>query len=166
MARTMAFSPFALVVLVLSILNVSVAAKVADVDAVQPLAARQSPSANAATLPVCMDYSMVANLSTVALNSTYRAAFLQSISLGRLPARAIIDSQSPKLPALMMDVQLNQQCGNLSQVALDGAALNFTQGTVLGLPILVDPGVAPGNLAMPFVSAFAFLSLGLMWLSL
>ncbi|KAI0120372.1 hypothetical protein F4776DRAFT_251593 [Hypoxylon sp. NC0597] len=156
MAFTMFRAPFQFLVFLLSICSIAVA----------QLEPRQSPSANAASSPVCQNYARVANLSTVALNATYRAAFLRSSSMGTFAARSILDVESPKLMGMMMDAKLNQQCGNLSQVALDGAATNLTQGTVLGLTILDAPGVAPDSVAMPIVQVAIFLLMGGTWLCL
>ncbi|XDG07228.1 hypothetical protein ABKA04_006843 [Annulohypoxylon sp. FPYF3050] len=153
MSSTMFRTSFKFLVLLLSICNIAVA----QAEALDALVPRQSPSATAANSPICQNYARVANLSTVGLNSTYRAAFLRSSNLGTFDARAILDVESPKLMGLMMDVQLNQQCGNLSQVAIDGAAANLTQGTVLGLPIADAPGIAVDAVAMPLVQISLFL---------
>ncbi|KAI1447786.1 hypothetical protein F5Y02DRAFT_378522 [Annulohypoxylon stygium] len=153
MSSTMFRTSFKFLVLLLSICNIAVA----QAEALDALVPRQSASANAANSPICQNYARVANLSTVGLNSTYRAAFLRSSNLGTFDARAILDVESPKLMGLMMDVQLNQQCGNLSQVAIDGAAANLTQGTVLGLPIADAPGIAVDAVAMPLVQISLFL---------
>ncbi|KAI1407028.1 hypothetical protein F5Y13DRAFT_142117 [Hypoxylon sp. FL1857] len=156
MAFIMFRTPFQFLVFLLSICSVAVA----------QLEPRQSPSANAINSPVCQNYARVANLSTVALNATYRAAFLRSSSMGTFAARSILDVESPKLMGMMMDQKLNQQCGNLSQVALDGAAANLTQGNVLGLTILDAPGVTPDSPAMPIVQVAIFLLMGGTWLCL
>ncbi|KAI0004016.1 hypothetical protein F4779DRAFT_79021 [Xylariaceae sp. FL0662B] len=158
-------TPFAcLVVLLLSIVNIAAAAQ--PLDGKDALAPRQSPSANAANSPICMNYAMVANLSTVALNSTYRAAYLASSPLGTFPAREILDAQKPKLMQMMMDPQLNRECGNLTQVAVDGAAANLTQGTVLELSVQTPPGVGVDHLAMPILTIVFFLGFGGLWISL
>ncbi|KAI0834099.1 hypothetical protein F5Y06DRAFT_178479 [Hypoxylon sp. FL0890] len=156
MAFTMFRAPFQFFVLLLSICSIAVA----------QLEPRQSASADALNSPICQNYARVANLSTVALNSTYRAAFLRSSSLGTFAARTILDVESPKLMGMMMDTKLNQQCGNLSQVALDGAAANLTQGTVLGLPIQDAPGITVDSPAMPVVQIAIFLIMGGTWLCL
>ncbi|KAI0160053.1 hypothetical protein GGR52DRAFT_576784 [Hypoxylon sp. FL1284] len=158
----MSRTPFSLLVLLLSICSVAVG----KADVLQALAPRESPSANAAASPVCQNYALVANISTVALNSTYRAAFLRSSPMGTSAAISILDTQKPKIMGLMMDADLNKRCGNLTKAALDGAATNLTQGTVLGLPILDAPGVDPGDPAMPIVTVAIFLMMGGMWLSL
>lgn len=155
-------TPFSFLVLLLSIFNIAVA----QADGAQDLAPRQSPSANAALTPICQNYAKVANLSTVALNSTYRAAFLRSAPMGTFTSINILDTEKPKIMAMMMDAQLNQACGNLTQIAIDGAAANLTAGTVLGLPILEAPGVDVGNAAMPIVTIAIFMMMGGTWLCL
>ncbi|KAI1462156.1 hypothetical protein F4805DRAFT_412243 [Annulohypoxylon moriforme] len=155
-------TPFKFLVLLLSICSITVA----QAEVFDALAPRQSPSANAATSAICQNYARVANLSTVGLNSTYRAAFLRSSNLGTFDARAILDVESPKLMGMMMDVQLNQQCGNLSQIAIDGAAANLTQGTVLGLTIADAPGIAVDAAAMPIIQVVIFLVFCGTWISL
>ncbi|OTB06249.1 hypothetical protein M426DRAFT_9738 [Hypoxylon sp. CI-4A] len=159
---TMLRTPFKFLVLLLSICNIALG----QADTTDALAPRQSPSADAINSPLCQNYALVANLSTVALNATYRAAFLQSSSLGTFPARAILDVQSPKLMGMMMDVNLNNQCGNLTQVAIEGAAANLTAGTVLGLPIQTAPGIGVADPAMPIVQIAIFLIMGGTWLCL
>lgn len=127
------------------------------------IAPRQSPSASGTTgaaALVCQEYELVANLSTIGLNSTYRAAFLRSSTLGTDAATSILDTQSPKLPAMMMDANLNQQCGNLSTIAAEGAAANFSAGTVAGMTIKDAPGADPAGIATPFVVIMSLLIFG------
>ncbi|CAJ2512275.1 Uu.00g052900.m01.CDS01 [Anthostomella pinea] len=164
MARSMSLTPMTCLVFILSIFNV--AAQAVDIDGVHELAPRQSPSADAASLPACQDYSRVANLSTIALNSTYRAAFLRSSPLGYNPASAILDTQSPKLTALMMDEALNKQCGNLSEVAMLGAAMNLSMNIVADLTITEAAGVDSGDIALPILSVAFILLFGGTWICL
>ncbi|KAJ2987262.1 hypothetical protein NUW58_g4605 [Xylaria curta] len=127
------------------------------------LAPRQSPAATPVTpLPVsCADYGRIANLSTIALNSTLRAAFLRSSSLGTFPAAAILDVESPKLMSLMFNVALNEQCGNLSAIAVVEADRNLTAGTVAGMKILDAPGIAPDDISLPILCVFLMIMMGL-----
>ncbi|KAI2641729.1 hypothetical protein GGS26DRAFT_15021 [Hypomontagnella submonticulosa] len=162
MARAMFRTPFNFLVFLLSICSIVVAQD----DTVPALAPRQSPTADAINSPTCQNYAIVANFSTVALNATYRAAFLRSSSLGTFAARDIIDRQKPMYMGMMFDKALNQQCGNLSQIAMDGAAKNLTEGVVLDLKILDAPGVVPGSPAMPIVQIAIFLLMGGTWLCL
>ncbi|KAI1430218.1 hypothetical protein F5Y12DRAFT_8362 [Xylaria sp. FL1777] len=156
MARNASFNPITSLVLLLSLslfhISIASAGVVKFRAAVAP---RQSPAATPAipaSLPVsCTDYSRIANLSTIALNSTLRAAFLRSSSLGTFPAAAILDAESPKLMDLKFNVVLNQQCGNLSALALVESDRNLTAGTVAGLKIRDAPGVDPGNVSLPIL---------------
>lgn len=82
------------------------------------------------TLVTCLDYSTIANLSTIGLNSTYRAAYLQASPDGTAHSASLLNDAEAKLPPLTKNEALNQQCGNLTTIALSGAAVNFTQGIV------------------------------------
>lgn len=172
----MFYTPFTFLVLALSLFNITIANAVADGEVA--LEARQSPDANAdagpgavatpeaATDPLCREYSMVANLSTVGLTPDYRAAWLRSSPLGTDAASAILDTQSPKLPEMMVDAELNTRCGNLSIIATEQAEANFTAGTVLGLPIQEAFGADPGGFATPFCSFLIIVVMGGTFLSL
>lgn len=95
-----------------------------------PLQLRQSND-ETSSLPVsCLEYSSIANLSTIGLNSTYRAAFLEASPEGTDQSAGLLNDAEAKLPPLTANKQLNQQCGNLTTVALEGAATNFTHGIV------------------------------------
>lgn len=165
---------FSLLVLLLSLCAFAVA------DAAMPdLAPRQDAGASTTTAaiaaaaptgnpnsPLCVDYARVANLSTVALNITYRAAFMRSSPLGTFAARSIIDAEKPKLAGMMMDAQLNGACGNLSQAAIDGAAANLTAGFVLGLPIQEAVGIEVLSPVLPIISVAMILIMGGTFISL
>ncbi|KAI1186240.1 hypothetical protein F5B17DRAFT_431775 [Nemania serpens] len=181
MARMASFSPIAsllLLLLSLSLLHVPFA-NAAAIQFRSAIAPRQSPaavplpspsssaSASTSTTPLpssipvsCAEYGRIANLSTIALNSTLRGAFLRSSSLGTFPAAAVLDVESPKLMSLMLDAELNRQCGNLSALAVVEAGRNLTAGTVAGMKILDAPGVAPANVALPILCVLFIIMLG------
>ncbi|KAI0150432.1 hypothetical protein GGR57DRAFT_195518 [Xylariaceae sp. FL1272] len=125
------------------------------------LAPRQSP---AATLPqnsiTCADYSRAANLSTINTNSTLRGAFLRSTPEGFNAASNLLNAETTKLLSFMFNVDLNQQCSNLSALAVAEADANFTAGTVAGLKIQTAPGVDPGNLTLPVLCVLFILFMG------
>jgi hypothetical protein len=87
-------------------------------------------TAASSTDPQCLEYSRIANLSTIGANSTYRSAFLQASPAGTLGNGQMLNAAIAKLPALMVDAALNQQCGNLSTIAVTEAAKNFSNGIV------------------------------------
>ncbi|KAK7755636.1 hypothetical protein SLS62_002246 [Diatrype stigma] len=171
-------TPFTLLVLALSIFHVSIASTVADVDVANALPPALTPRQSAggaagaaadpaaASSPACQEYAIVANLSTVGLTPDYRAAWLRSSPLGTDAASSILDTQSPKLDAMKFDAALNAQCGNLTTVAAEGAATNFTQNIVLGLPIKEIFGADPAGFATPFVSVLIILVMGGTFMSL
>lgn len=161
MAGPMSFTPWRCLILLLAALQLVVAADFAKV-----VAPRQSPNANALLNPICENYSKVANLSTIGLNSTYRAAFLRSAPMGTDAASSILDTQSPKLTAMMFDTNLNAQCGNLSTIALTEAANNFTKGIVADLTIQVAPGVGVIGLETPLVVIAIVILFGGMFISI
>lgn len=151
-------SLFTYLFLLLSLFNVSLSSAIVP---------RQSPSANTNTASTnCLDYSRIANLTTISVNSTYRAAFLRSAPMGTFRAISIIDQDAKKLMPLMMDGKLNGQCGNLSTIAFQAAATNFTQGTVLGFKILEAVGADPAGFAMPFCWVLISLMMTCLWISL
>jgi hypothetical protein len=164
MAGTISLTSWRCLVLLLAALQIAAAA--VDVNMVHPLAPRQSPSANTLISPICENYSKVANLSTIALNSTYRAAFLRSAPMGTDAASGILDTQSPKLTAMKFDKNLNAQCGNLSTIALTEAANNFTRGVVADLTILDAPGIGVTGPELPLVVIAIVLLFGGMFMSL
>ncbi|KAI0525926.1 hypothetical protein F5B22DRAFT_260624 [Xylaria bambusicola] len=166
MARKASFNPIASLVLLLSLSLFHVSfASAAAVRVRTAIAPRQSPAetpAIPASLPVsCADYSRIANLSNIATNSTLRAAFLRSSSLGTFPAAAILDAEAPKLMDLMFNVALNQECGNSSAIAVVEAGRNLTAGTVAGLKIRDAPGIAPDNVALPILCVALIIIMGL-----
>ena len=163
MARNTSFSPIASLVLLLtlSLFHISFTSAAA-IQVRTAIAPRQSPAAIPASLPVsCADYSRIANLSTIATNSTLRATFLRSSSLGTFPAAAILDADAPKLMDLMFNVALNQECGNSSAIAIVEADRNLTAGTVAGLKIRDAPGVAPDNVSLPILCVVFIIIMGL-----
>ncbi|KAK6079505.1 hypothetical protein SCUP234_05674 [Seiridium cupressi] len=161
MASAVSFTPWRCILLLLAALQVAAAA-----DFVQVLAPRQSPNANALINPICENYSKVANLSVIGLNSTYRAAFLRSAPMGTDAASSILDTESPKLMGMMLDKNLNAQCGNLSAIALTEAANNLTKGIVADLTILEAPGVGVTGPTTPLVVVSIVLIMCGMFISL
>jgi hypothetical protein len=63
--------------------------------------ARQSTSVGT-TIQIddCTNYARIANLSTVASNTTYRAAWIRSAPMGTLMAASILDKETVQLPAV------------------------------------------------------------------
>ncbi|RYP66292.1 hypothetical protein DL771_007874 [Monosporascus sp. 5C6A] len=157
---------FTYLALALSIFHISFAIAVANVDDAPALEPRQSPNANTALSPACQEYAMVANLSTIGLNATYRAAFLRSSPLGTDAASSILDKQSPRLPAMMADAALNERCGNLAIVAREGAAANFSAGTVVGMEIKDAYGIEPASPIMPILVIIIVMMMGGTFMSL
>ncbi|OIW22432.1 hypothetical protein CONLIGDRAFT_687597 [Coniochaeta ligniaria NRRL 30616] len=110
------------------------------------------------TLVTCLDYGSIANLSTIGLNATYRAAYLQAAPDGTDHSVAILNNAEAKLPPLTKNEALNQQCGNLTTIALTEAANNFTRGIVAQYRI--SAGVRnQGGLGLVIVSCLVTLGM-------
>jgi hypothetical protein len=138
----MSRTPFTSILLALSILTT-----LATAFSIPLYPRQQQPTL--ATLPDCAHYSTIANLSTVGANATYRSAYLAASPLGSDPARAPLDAAIPLLPALKFNKTLNEECGNLSTIATEAAATNFTQGIVLQFKIgVVNSAVQTGASAL------------------
>lgn len=106
---------------------------------------QNNPLPTTSNVDVCADYSMTANMSTISANSSYRTAFMQKAPVGTIITAQMLNAAQAKLPALTADVALNQQCGNLTALALTEAANNFTKGIVAqfttdGLPVGIEAG--------------------------
>ncbi|OAP59918.1 hypothetical protein AYL99_04920 [Fonsecaea erecta] len=112
-----------------------------------------SPRQQNSSQPICSEYSTIANLSIVASNATYRAAYLQASPQGYDPASAPLDSALPKLPSFQFNASINAECGNLTEVAIKGAATNFTQGQVLQFNINSAVQIRAGSLGMAVIMA-------------
>ncbi|USP78715.1 hypothetical protein yc1106_05989 [Curvularia clavata] len=94
---------------------------------------------------LCLDYERTANISTVGKNGSYRTVVMQKANVGTLTSAAMMNAAIAKLPALTANKDLNDRCGNWTQIALVEAEKNFTQGIVLqftteGLPVGIEAG--------------------------
>lgn len=78
----------------------------------------------------CAQYSRIANLSAIGTNSTLRATFLDVSPVGTFFNEALLTQAQNDLPRLTADPALNQACGNLTAVAIQQAAVNFTNGII------------------------------------
>ncbi|OAL39345.1 hypothetical protein AYO20_01215 [Fonsecaea nubica] len=112
-----------------------------------------SPRQQQSDQPICSEYSTIANLSIVGANATYRSAYLQASPQGHDPASAPLDSAIPKLPSFQFNATINTECGNLTEVAIKGAATNFTQGQVLQFNINSAVQMRAGSLGMAVIMA-------------
>ena len=93
----------------------------------------------------CLDYERTANLSIIGAIGAYRTAFLQKSNVGTMYNARMLDAAIAKLPMLKADKALNEACGNWTQIAIDGAKANYTQGIVAqfsteGLPVGIKAG--------------------------
>ncbi|KAJ4301414.1 hypothetical protein N0V90_003506 [Kalmusia sp. IMI 367209] len=93
----------------------------------------------------CLDYSITANMSVISATPAYRTVFIQKAPVGTIATARMLNAAQAKLPALTANVALNQQCKNLTTIAITEAEKNFTQGIVAqftteGLPVGIKSG--------------------------
>lgn len=98
-----------------------------------------TPGSVLSTDLACLQYSRIANLSAIGTNSSYRTAFIESSPLGTLQNMAMLNGAMASLPVLTADAALNQACGNLTTIATEQAAINFTQGIVAQFTFTGNP---------------------------
>lgn len=129
--RCLSFSPLStsLILLLSAFCSLALSIEPLKVESL-PLVTRQETS--------CLQYSTVANLSTIGTNSTFRAAFLQAGPWGTNQAQGILDGATKTLLKLVDDPTVNQQCGNLTALAIQEAPNNFSQGIIGPFKVLKE----------------------------
>lgn len=137
-------NPFTTAILLLAALTASVLASPASgtdaADGSIKVVSRQFTETVLSEQAACLQYSMIANMSVVGGNSSYRTVFLEKSQTGTLANSAMLNKAILVAPNLTADVELNQACGNLTEIAISEAALNFTQGKVAQFTFTGTPG--------------------------
>ncbi|KAK7723982.1 hypothetical protein SLS64_000315 [Diaporthe eres] len=137
-------NPFTTAILLLAALSASVlASPTSGSDAAEgsiKVVSRQFTETVLSTQAACLQYGMIANMSVVGGNSSYRTVFLEQSQTGTLANSAMLNKAILVAPNLTADVELNQACGNLTAIAIQEAALNFTQGKVAQFTFTGTPG--------------------------
>ncbi|KAH8770103.1 hypothetical protein F5883DRAFT_60776 [Diaporthe sp. PMI_573] len=136
-------NPFTTAILLLAALSASVFASPtsgSDEGAIKIVERAQFTDTVLSTQAACVQYSMIANMSVVGGNSSYRTVFLEKSSTGTLANSAMLNKAILVAPNLTADVELNSQCGNLTAIAIQEAAANFTQGMVAQFTFTGTPG--------------------------
>lgn len=136
-------SPLSTAILLLAALTASVFASPvsgSDEGSIKIVERAQFTETVLSTQAACLQYSMIANMSVVGGNSSYRTVFLEKSSTGTLANSAMLNKAILVAPNLTADVELNAQCGNLTAIAIQEAALNFTQGKVAQFTFTGTPG--------------------------
>lgn len=106
----------------------------------------------------CSQYSMIANLSVIGANSTYRAAFLESSPQGTLGNAALLNKAIAQNTALALDPALNQACGNSTAIAITEAANNFTRNVVAQFTFVGNPSAVTVGPIIAVVTGLAIFS--------
>lgn len=115
-------SLFGAITLFLSLFTLTLAT--ADHAANSKLTVRQEPAQQ--PLIECAAYERIANLSTIGSNSTYRSAFYSRSTTGSMYDNRMFSEAIAALPALTANQQLNEQCGNKTTIAFEGAMSNYS----------------------------------------
>jgi hypothetical protein len=82
------------------------------------------------TTAQCLDYSRIANLSTIGSNATLRAAYFKSSPAGTFSDATLLNNAMAKLPPMTNNIALNNACGNLTAVAAVESERNYSRGIV------------------------------------
>lgn len=106
----------------------------------------------------CAQYSMVANLSVIGANSSYRAAFLESSPDGTLVNAALLNKAIAANAALALDPALNQACGNSTALAITEAANNFTRNVVAQFTFVGNPSAVTVGPIIAVITILAVMS--------
>ncbi|KAK1569613.1 uncharacterized protein LY79DRAFT_528378 [Colletotrichum navitas] len=155
---------FARVLLAVSVFADAAFAKAIEVPGMAVVVRQAAPAQS--TIMSCGEYSRIANLSTVGSNSTYRATFFAASPNGNQFNAEVLDTAIAKLPSVIMDRPLNEACGNLTALAIQEAANNFTIRTVLqfsNIPVPKPLDVGPDII---FCCALALFFMGGIWLTM
>ncbi|KAJ0125202.1 hypothetical protein N8I77_006182 [Diaporthe amygdali] len=100
---------------------------------------RQFTGTILSTQAACLQYSQIANMSVIGGNSSYRTTFLEQSPVGTLANSAMLNKAILVAPNLTADAELNQACGNLTAIAIQEAATNFTKGIVAQFTFTGNP---------------------------
>ncbi|MCJ1440865.1 MAG: hypothetical protein MMC23_001351 [Stictis urceolatum] len=139
----------------------------ATASAIERSSANGKPLAPRAAQISCSEYSTLANLTYIGLNSTFRAAFIQASRDGTVKSSAILDDAAKKYNQLKLinDTVLNDNktCRNLSAVAIAEAPKNFSRG-VVG-PFKISEGIRHGaGIGFAAVLTSTMVGATLLWL--
>lgn len=159
------FSFEAIILLFLSLYSAQLSLAAPNQYAAGPkLTVRQTSDVNPQTTltdTACLDYSRIANLSTVGANSSYRSPFYARSTTGSMYDNRMFSSAILALPKLTADVALNAKCGNLTEVALVEAERNLTEfKVVLQFGNIVPEGIKAGTEVVVIVSGIVLLFFG------
>ncbi|KAK1976511.1 hypothetical protein LZ30DRAFT_692811 [Colletotrichum cereale] len=155
---------FAQVLLAVSVLTNAAFAKAIEAPAPAVVVRQTTPAQS--TIMSCGEYSRIANLSTVGVNSTYRATFFAASPNGNQFNAEVLDTAIAKLPSVIMDQALNAACGNLTALAIQEAANNFTIRTVLQFSNIPVPAPLDTSLHIVFCCAAALFFMGGTWVAM
>ncbi|KAK7967181.1 uncharacterized protein PG986_001458 [Apiospora aurea] len=100
--------------------------------------------ANLTARPVCDQYSFVANYSTIGANTTMRDALENASPHGAELVANVVKAAMKVAGYFTHDVMINKMCGNLSELAGQAAALNYSNGIVADQVVVDGKGLGAG----------------------
>ncbi|KAK8035246.1 hypothetical protein PG993_010241 [Apiospora rasikravindrae] len=87
---------------------------------------------NLTARPICDQYSFIANYSTIGANATMRDALQNASPHGAELVANVVKAAMKVADYFTHNQVINKMCGNLSSVAGQAAAANFSNGIVAG----------------------------------
>ena len=121
--------------------------------------------ANLTARPVCDQYSFVANYSAIGANATMRDALRDASPQGADVATRVVGAAMEVADRFRLDRAVNRLCGNLSALADQEAARNFSRGIVADQTVGGGGGLGTGARAslgsLVFLTGLSLLVSGL-----
>lgn len=112
----------------------------------------------------CLEYSRIANFSSIGSNTTLRSAFIQASPVGTKSNLNMLAAAVAALPPLTLNAALNEACGNLTTVAAVEADRNFSQGNIAGFPTSLTPDAVENGWPVIFSTVFCLVVMCVPWM--
>jgi hypothetical protein len=116
------------------------------------------------TSPQCLEYSRVANFSTIGSNTTLRSAFIQASPVGTKSNLNMLAAAVAALPPLTLNAALNEACGNLTTLAAVEVDRNFSQGNIAGFRTSLTPDAVENGWPVIFSTIFCLTVMCVPWM--
>lgn len=116
------------------------------------------------TAPQCLEYSRIANFSSIGSNTTLRSAFIQASPVGTKSNLNMLAAAVAALPPLTLNAALNQACGNLTTVAAVEVDRNFSQGNIAGFRTSLTPDAVENGWPVIFSTVFCLVVMCVPWM--
>lgn len=120
--------------------------------------------ANLTARPLCDQYSFIANYSAIGANTTMRSALQNASPQGADIVAHVVDAAMKVADYFAHDETINRLCGNLTSVAGQEAANNFSNGIVADQVVDgkgLGAGARAGGGSLVLAASLAFLVLAI-----